>query len=167
MNKILISFLTLFLLSINSALALDYNYQSTYSIPIKMSIIEEVSTKKGLLEGYELKFKVIDDVYDNGNLILKSGEIVSARAATIVSSGMNGFPAEIYVEDFKINGIKSSQLQDTYIKAGMNRCVWVYPLKWALTPIPGVGSLTNFIKGGHSRIRPTDIVTINYYPEWK
>ena len=79
---------------------------------------------------------------------------------------MNGFPAEIIVDDFEIPGIKSTQMQSTYIKKGQNRCFWVYPLKWALTPIPFVGSLTNFIKGGHARIKTKDIITIYYYPEW-
>ena len=42
----------------------------------------------------------------------------------------------------------------------------VYPIKWALTPIPGVGSLTNFILGGNAKITPKDKIIIYYYPEW-
>lgn len=167
MNKVLFIFLLVVLLNTNFAFALDYDYYSTYSIPIKMSILEEVSTKKGVLEGTPVNFKILEDVYYNDKLIVKKGDIASARIATVVTSGMNGFPAEIFVEDFKINDIKQSQLKDTYIKTGVNRCLWVYPIKWALTPIPGVGSLTNLIKGGHAKIKPSDIVTIEYYPEWK
>ena len=167
MNKTAITFLTLVFLSINTVFACNYDFQSTYSIPIKMSILQEISTKEGILEGEELEFRIIEDVVYNNKLILKSGDIVKGRVATVVSSGMNGFPAEIFVEDFKIKEIPQQKLQDTYIKAGINRCFWVYPLKWALTPIPGVGSLTNLIKGGHSKIKTTDIITIYYYPEWK
>lgn len=167
MNKIFFMFFVFILSGLSSAFALDYDFQSTYSIPIKMSIVDEISTKNGVLEGEVVNFKIIEDVYNNDKLIAKSGDLVQARVSTVMTSGMNGFPAEIYVEDFKIKGISPSQLQDTYIKTGRNRCFWVYPLKWALTPIPGVGSLTNLIKGGHCKIRTKDVVTINYYPEWK
>ncbi len=84
-----------------------------------------------------------------------------------MNSGMNGFPASILVEDFKINGIKQTKLKDTYLKRGVNRCLFVYPIKWALTPLHRVGTFTNFIKGGHSKIKTTDVVTIDYYPEWE
>ena len=80
---------------------------------------------------------------------------------------MNGFPAEIIIEDFEIPNIKNSKLLATYTKKGQNRCFFVYPLKWALTPIPGVGSLTNFIKGGHAKVKTTDIITVYYYPNWE
>lgn len=80
---------------------------------------------------------------------------------------MNGFPAEIMIDDFELPGIKQSQLMGGYVKKGQNRCFWVYPLKWSLTLIPFVGSLTNFIKGGHVKLRPTDIITIYYYPNWR
>ena len=42
----------------------------------------------------------------------------------------------------------------------------VFPIKWALTPIPGVGSLTNFILGGNASITEDDTVTVYYYPDW-
>lgn len=145
---------------------LPYNYLSVQSVPIKLSIAEEFTTKEPLNEGDTLKFIVRKDVYYNGKSIVKAGDIINGRIETIITAGMNGFPAEIIVDDFEIPGIKSTQMQSTYIKKGQNRCFWVYPLKWALTPIPFVGSLTNFIKGGHARIKTKDIITIYYYPEW-
>ena len=54
----------------------------------------------------------------------------------------------------------------TYTDKGFNRCYMVYPLKWALTLIPFAGSLTNFIKGGHAKIKTTEIVTLYYFPNW-
>ncbi len=145
---------------------LPYNYLSTISVPIKLEIVEEFTTKEPLNEGDILKFRVLKDAFYNGQSVVKKGDIINGRIETIITAGMNGFPAEIIVDDFEIPGIKSSQMQSTYIKKGQNRCFWVYPLKWALTPIPFVGSLTNFIKGGHARIKTKDVITIYYYPEW-
>lgn len=80
---------------------------------------------------------------------------------------MNGFPAEIILGDFEIPNIENSKLLNNYIKKGQNRCFWVYPLKWSLTLIPFVGSLTNLIMGGHAKIKTTDVITIYYFPDWK
>lgn len=146
---------------------LPYDYSSTEAIPIKLSIINEVSTKDGLIEGQKLKFKVLEDVYYENMPVVKKDDIITGTVETIITSGMNGFPAEIIVDDFEIAGINSSQLISTYIKKGQNRCFWVYPLKWALTIIPFVGSLTNFIMGGHARLKTKDVITIYYFPKWK
>lgn len=151
--------------SLNSE-PLDYNFSSTYSVPINLSITEDFSTKEPINEGGHLQFKIVEDVFVQNNKILSAGTIVNAKLETIVTSGMNGFPAEIVISNFEIPEIKSSQLMQTYTQKGTNRCFWVYPLKWALTPIPFVGSLTNLIKGGHAKITTSDVITIFYYPDW-
>ena len=166
MNKLL-CLLFVFLLSQSSVLSLDYDYSSTKKIPIKMSITEEISTKSDIIEGQKVDFLVLNDVKYNGQTIVRKGDIVKGNIETLITSGMNGFPAEIIVDNFEFPGIPKTKLVSTYTKAGHNRCFWVYPLKWALTPIPFVGSLTNFIKGGHARLKPSDIITVYYYPEWK
>lgn len=145
---------------------LPYNFESVQAIPIKLTITETISTKNGLIEGQEVTFKSTQKVRYNGKTILKQGEIVKARIETVISSGMNGFPAEIILDNFEIPGIKNTQLISTYTEKGTNRCYWVYPLKWALTPIPLAGSFTNLIKGGHAKITPKDTVLIYYFPEW-
>lgn len=170
MNKIVkfTMFLTLLFFCCQTAQAeLGYNFQSTHAIPIKLSIAENFSTKTPLNEGDKLKFIIKEDVYNQGHKVVSKGTVIEAKIETIITSGMNGFPAEIIINNFEIPGIKSSQLIETYVKKGTNKCFWVYPLKWALTPIPFVGSLTNFIKGGHAVIKTDDIITILYYPEWK
>ncbi len=146
---------------------LPYNYFDTKSIPIYLSIVEEISTKDGLTEGQYVDFKVVKDVVYAGKTILKQNQIIKGQIATIVTSGMNGFPAEIIIDNFQIDGIKNSQLMSQYVKKGQNRCFWVYPLKWSLTLIPFVGSLTNLIMGGHAKIKTSDIITIYYYPKWR
>jgi len=170
MNKILI-LLAAFLIFPSGAYAesegLPYDYTSVYSVPIKLSITEPVSTKENLVEGQDLSFVVKNDVRYKGKPLLKAGEIVNAKIETVIKSGMNGFPAEIIIDDFEVPNVESSKLLCTYTKAGQNRSLWVYPLKWALTPIPFVGSTTNFIKGGHAKITPKDTIVIYYYPYWK
>ncbi len=147
---------------------LPYNYESTYKVPIKLGIVEPITTKgETLYEGQTLQFKVLQDTYCRRKTFLKKGTIVNAKIETLISSGMNGFPAEIILGNFEIPGTKPSQLVDTYTKKGQNRCYIVYPIKWALTIIPFVGSLTNFIKGGHARIKAKDEIVIYYYPDWK
>lgn len=146
---------------------LPYNFESTYSVPIKLGIIEQISTKDNLSEGQIIQFKVLQDTYCKRRTILKKGQIVTAKIETIITSGMNGFPAEIILGNFEIPNLEKSKLMDSYTKKGQNRCFWVYPLKWSLTIIPFVGSLTNLIMGGHARIKTTDVITIYYFPDWK
>ena len=146
---------------------LEYDYSDTYSIPIRLSPLKEISTKEPYNPGQKVEFEVLYNVYDNGKIIVKSGDIVNAEVELCISSGMNGFPAEIIIDNFDIPGIKKSQLAGTYTKTGQNRCLIVYPIKWLLTPIPLAGSLTNFIKGGQATLNAADEVEIYYYPNWK
>ncbi len=146
---------------------LPYNYQDTEYIPIHLSITKEISTRENHIEGKILEFRVLKDVIYNNQTILQKGDIVKAKLETIITSGMNGFPAEIIVDNFQIPDVKQSQLLSAYTKKGQNRCLWVYPLKWSLTLIPFVGSLTNLIMGGEAIIKTTDIITIYYFPNWK
>ena len=147
---------------------LPYNFESTYKVPIKLGIVTPITTKgETLYEGQILQFKVLQDAYCKRKTFLKKGTIINGRIETLISTGMNGFPAEIIISNFEIPGAKPSQLVDTYTKKGQNRCYIVYPIKWALTIIPFVGSLTNLIKGGHAKIKAKDEIVIYYYPEWK
>jgi len=177
MNRVLYTVLIFFtILCINpgctdelskSEVTLPYDYSDTYSIPISLSILEPISTKDNLIEGQNIELKVNKDVYYKDELLLKSGQIVNAKLETVITSGMNGFPAEIIINNFEIPNIRESQLLSEYIKKGQNRSFLVYPLKWSLTLIPFVGSLTNLIKGGHAKVTPKDKITIYYYPNWK
>ncbi len=166
MNKIITLLLLLFFLY-SPALALDYDFSSTRKIPLKMKTTEPISTKMDIQEGQVLKFKMLENVIYKRKLLVKKDTIISARLEMIITSGMNGFPAEIIIDNFEIPNIDKSKLVGTYTKTGQNRSLIVYPIKWALTWLPGVGSLTNLIKGGHAKIKTKDIITIYYYPEWK
>ncbi len=163
MNKFFIILTVLFLFTTSS---FAYDYSSTKNIPIRLSITKEISTKMPIIEGQTVNFRILKDV-NYGNLNLEKNSIVTGRIECIISNGMNGFPAEIILDNFEIPNIKKSQLISTYSKQGKNKAIWIYPLKVALWPFPFAGIITSTIKGGQASIKPTDVITIYYYPEWE
>ena len=146
---------------------LEYNYESTYSVPIKLIVLDEVSTKDGIIEGDKIRLKVANDIFYKRQLFLKRGTIATAQIETYLTKGMNGFPAEIMLDEFEIEGIKTSQLLCNYNKKGISLAYLVYPIKWVLTPFPPTGSLTNLIKGFNATIKKGDVITVQYFPNWK
>lgn len=145
---------------------IKYNYESTKCVPIKLHITENIKNENYIYEGQPVTFKVIEDVVYNNEIIIKQGTIVPARVEAIISSGMNGIPASIIFGDFKFENIDKNKIDYTYERFGQDRSLWVFPLKWALTILPPTGSLTNFIKGGHARLKTNKVIQLNYYPEW-
>lgn len=143
-----------------------YDYSDTKKIPIKLAILHKVSSEKEVYEGKEIQFRVKQDVFYRGKLVVEKGTIVPAKVETIIKSGMNGIPASIIVGNFKFDNIPRSKLSDSYEVRGQDRSLWVFPLKWALTFLPPTGSLTNFIKGGHAKIKENNTIIIYYYPHW-
>ncbi len=143
-----------------------YDYKDTKKIRIELSVIADINSEKDIYEGQTIVFRVLNDVWYKGRCLAKKGELVYAKVETIISSGMNGIPASIIFGDFKFNNIEKNQLIDTYETYGQDRSLWVYPLKWALTILPPTGSLTNFIKGGHAKLKTNDVVEIYVCPNW-
>lgn len=146
---------------------LPYDYTDTTVIPIKLTPVDLITTRDPLIDGSTVKFRAVSTVNYRGKTILRAGQIIDAKLEMNISSGMNGFPAELIFDDFEVPGVRDTQLVSTYTKTGQNRCYWVFPLKWALTFLPPTGSLTNFIKGGHANLKPGKVITIYYYPNWK
>ena len=146
---------------------LNYNYETLEKIPIKLNIVEPISTKNSdLYDGQIVQFKVKENVFYNNQLFIKKGTIVTAEIETIVERGMNGLPATIIIDDFKINDIPQEKLKCTIIHKGQNRAYYVFPIKWILTPTIVGGYLANFLLGGHANIKPKKTLTIYYYPHW-
>ena len=145
----------------------DYNYETLNRIPIKLNIIEEISTENdNIYDGQELKFKVKENVFLNNQLFIKQGTIVTGKVETTIERGMNGLPATIIIDNFKINNIPQEKLKCTIIHKGHNRAYYVFPIKWVLTPTIVGGYLANFLLGGHAKIKPKKTITIYYYPHW-
>lgn len=144
----------------------DYNFENTTKIPIKLKVLENIKSESDVYEGQFVEFKVARDVIYKDKIIIKRGTPVLAQVSVVVTSGMNGIPASIIFNNFDIEGVNKNKLSDNYEVSGQNRSLLVFPLKWALTPIPPTGSLTNFIKGGHAKLKTKKLITIYYYPEW-
>lgn len=143
-----------------------YNYENTDKIPIKLVILEKIKSEQDLYEGQIIEFKLIRHIIHNNKIIAQRGSIVTARIKMIITSGMNGIPASIIFEDFKIPNIKPHQITEMYEIYGQDRSLIVFPLKWALTFLPPTGSLTNFIKGGHAKLKSNKVITLYYHPNW-
>lgn len=146
---------------------LAYNYESTIKVPVTLKPLMLVKSEDELYEGQKIQFKVARDVLYKNKVVISRGTIATARVSIIITPGMNGIPASIILDKFEIDKIKSSQLTSRYEIFGQDRSLLVFPLKWALTILPPTGSLTNFIMGGHAKIKRKQVFTIYYYPEWK
>ena len=144
----------------------NYNYENTERAVIKLKITNDISTKKYIQEGDILTFTVKQNVKFNRKIIIKQGTIVTARVKAYITRGLNGIPGQIIIDDFEVPGIDSNKLKCTYISRGIDLTILVLPIKWLLTPIPFVGSLTNLIIGGHGKITEKDNITLYYYPYW-
>lgn len=161
MNKVFVLLLLFFI----GGFCLASNFESTVKLPVKLSIVNEIHSERDVYEGQQIDFKVLQTVRYN-DVIINRGDIVPARVKVVITSGMNGIPASIIFGDFKIKGVSPNQLDDTYELFGQDRSLFVFPLKWALTPLPPTGSLTNFIKGGHVKVKKNKVITIYYHPNW-
>ena len=143
-----------------------YNFSSTHKIPIKMSLIKDYGSEKSVFEGQNVELKIKEDVLFNNVSMIKKDTPLTAEVGIIISTGLNGIPASVILKNFEIEGIPKSKLSNTYELFGQDRSLLVFPLKWALTWLPPTGSLTNFIMGGHARLKPKKKIMIYYYPEW-
>ena len=145
---------------------LDYNYEDTETVDVKLSVLEDIKNEKYLHEGQIIKLRVVRDVKYKNKVVINHGTIATARVEMIIANGMNGIPASVVLGDFNIEGVPWSKLTSTYEKFGLDLSLMVYPLKWALTILPPTGTLTNFIKGGHVKLKSKNVITIKYHPNW-
>jgi len=145
---------------------LNYNYEDTDKVEIKLSVVEPIKSESKVYEGQTVNFKVLSDVHYKGKVVIPKNTIVPSKVSVVIKSGMNGIPASIIFGDFKFENINKHLISDFYEIKGQDRSLLVFPLKWALTILPPTGSLTNFIKGGHAKLKTNKIVKIYYYPNW-
>ena len=143
-----------------------YNYEDLKRIPIELRVMVNIKSENDVTEGERIVFLACHDVYEKGHKILKKNEQVYAKVETIISSGMNGIPASIIIGNFQIDGVEKGQLTDYHEIRGLDWSLLVFPLKWALTILPPTGSFTNFIKGGHAKIKKGQKIELLYYPNW-
>ena len=143
-----------------------YDYTNLIKIPVRLNIKESIKSEKELYEGQEVEFVVKNHVAYKNAIFIKKGTIIKANVSVIISPGMNGIPASIIFDNFKIDNKPTTLLSDNYEVFGQDRSWLVFPLKWALTILPPTGSFTNFIMGGHAKLKQNKTVTIYYHPRW-
>ena len=144
-----------------------YNYEPTEKIPIEIKIVDSIKSEAELYEGQVVQFKIAKDILYKDKVLFSRGTEVLARVSVIIEPGMNGIPASVIFSDINLNGISKSKLSNKFEVYGQDRSLLVFPLKWALTILPPTGSLTNFIMGGHVKLKPKEQILIYYYPDWK
>lgn len=145
---------------------LEYNYQDTTKIKIPIKIKDTVKSEKVLEEGQILEFRTTSTVKKKGVIIVRKNQVVKAQVITLIKNGMNGIPASIVIGNFETAGLDTNKITSEYEIFGADLSLLVFPLKWALTFLPPTGSLTNFILGGHAKIKDNKTIDIYYYPNW-
>ncbi len=135
-------------------------------VPVKISIVEPLTTKQELLEGQEVKFKVLHDVQAGGQKIIKKDSIVSATLETVSPNKAFGVPADILIDNFNVNSVdnKRIKLDGNINKIGANRSLWVYPVGCVGVPFFGAGLLLFPVRGGHAKLKTTDVFEFYYTP---
>ncbi len=147
---------------------LKYDYQDTDKVMIPIQITKKISSagKYGAYEGMPLEFIVKENVIYNKQIIVPAGTKVKARVDIITGKGISGIPGELFITDFEIPNVPGYQIMEPISKRGQNRTLWILPLKWALTPLPPLGSFTNIIFGGDAVIKPKHTLKLYFYPNW-
>ena len=138
---------------------LNYDYENSGYVPIKLKPIDEIKSEKDIFEGQIIKFIAPEGVSFGTQIIVRKNQIITAKVETIIPNGMNGIPASIILGDFQTEDSKQ-KLGNNIEIFGLDLSLLVFPIKWALTPLPPTGSLTNFIKGGHVKIKKNKELTL-------
>lgn len=144
----------------------NYNYEGVDRIPVKIHISSSIKSEKDIRDGEEFEFIIDKTVVYNKKVVLNRGEKLTAKVQIIITPGMNGIPASIIFNNFSTTKNLQGRFSNSYEIFGCDRSYFVFPLKWALTPFPPTGSLTNFIMGGHAKLKTNKQIVIYYYPEW-
>ena len=68
--------------------------------------------------------------------------------------------------DFEIENLDSNKIKEPVSKRGFSMTALIFPIKWALTPFPPMGSLVNLAVGFNASLTPKQILDIYYYPNY-
>lgn len=144
----------------------DYSYTDYVEIPLRITETITTSKRNKSFEGKELNFIVFEDIFYNKEKIIKRGTIVTARLELMTTRGFAGVPAEIFITDFKIPNLDEKGIVQPISKRGFSMTAWILPVKWALTPLPPLGSLTNVFVGFNTKLTPDETIILKYYPNY-
>ncbi len=143
----------------------NYDYSSIRREKIILTPTEKYTTPHNVYDGMPVNL-VVKRNARIGRDLLKKGTPAKGIVELYTTNGMTGIQATMTIGQIEIQGLDSKKLGYYFVKEGQNRSTWILPLKWALTFIPFVGSLTNFIKGGQAVLKPGDEIPVYYYYDW-
>ena len=129
----------------------DENYKE-----VKVKIKEPYTTKGNLDEGDYLDFVTLNDIKIKDKTYPKNST-VKARIETISLNKSWGVPSDVVVGNFALGDIN---LSGDIRKQGANRSLWLYPTIYGASIFFGAGLLLIPIRGGHAKIKPSDIYTL-------
>ena len=127
---------------------------SMTSVPVRIK--KEFTTKEKIEEGDFIDFETIQEVKVNKKSY-PAQTLVKARVETISLNKMMGVPSDLIIGSFSMDGI---YLAGEINKTGANRSLWVYPCTYGLSWFFGVGLLFIPIRGGHAKIKTSEIYTL-------
>ena len=127
---------------------------------IKICIKNYLTTKNCDEEGSYIEFITKDDNTIN-NVFFPKGSIVKARIENISLNKKMGVPSELIISNFSIG---KTPLIGQIEKTGANRSLWLYPTVYVGACFFGAGLLLVPIRGGHAKLRPEEVYTVQYIP---
>ena len=133
----------------------NYNYEDLNRLPLKIRIMSDISTKKNLAEGQRIVFLTTEDAVLSHKKVLPAGSRIFGRVETLSNNERMGIPANLIIGNFKIEYMPSVKLDGTINKQGANRTIWVKPL----------APLFFAVKGGHAKVKTTEIYEVYYSPK--
>ena len=116
--------------------------------------------------GEEYKFKVLEDVNIEGNIVIPKNSIVSAKVDNVSARAMGGAPAELKLDNFvvKTPDGKELELNGTVDSVGYTLSPWIGLAELATTPflfglaVPAL----RVLPGGQATITPRKTYTVYY-----
>lgn len=147
---------------------LVYDYSDTDCVRIPLKITKKITTglRNKSFEGQKLEFVVAEDVYYKNKILIAKDTLAKARLQSMITRGFAGLPAEIYITDFEIGNLNKNNFIEPVTRRGFSTTEWIFPIKFALTPFPPFGSLTNIFVGGNATLTPRKTIYVNYYPNY-
>lgn len=128
------------------------------SVPVKIRIKKNYSTRNKIDEGDYIYFETVSDVKIN-NKTYPAGTSVKARVETVSQNKIWGVPSDLTIGNFTLEGNK---LGGEINKTGANRSLWLYPTVYLTACFFGVGLLLIPIRGGHAKVNTRQIYTMEY-----
>lgn len=128
---------------------------------VKISIKNDMTTQNCGDEGSYIEFVTLEDNIINKTLYPK-GTTVRARIENVSMNKSMGVPSELIVGNF---ALKDIPLHGQIEKTGANRSLWVYPVSYCASLFFGVGIIVTAIRGGHAKIKTSEVYTVQYIPQ--